>query len=321
MKLTFDQIRSVTVGAVRTWETDAGFHFARCTEKQIKAWQALEPILGERAAATTGVRLDFHTNSKHLSFLAVSGKKFEIYINNVLRYQIMATDENRSTPFTFDLNDTLGNETDTVRVTLYLPSHAIGVLKNVELDDGAAFIPHTFDRKLLMIGDSITQGWDSKCDSFSYALRTSRFFNAESVIYGVGGGFYHESTMDSIDFEPDVVTIAFGANDFGHYPTLDAMDEQVGKVMDFLAREYAEKTIFVISPIWRETQKKAMGTFAQCRQVVIDQAEKHGFIHIDGLSLVPPMPRFFADGNLHPDDLGFSLYAENLCRQMLPYLK
>ena len=44
-------------------------------------------------------------------------------------------------------------------------------------------------------------------------------------------------------------------------------------------------------------------------------------IHVDGLSLVPPIPEFFADTNLHPNDLGFSLYAENLCRQLLPYLK
>jgi hypothetical protein len=56
--------------------------------------------------------------------------------------------------------------------------------------------------------------------------------------------------------------------------------------------------------------------FAACRDVVISEAEKRGLIHIDGLTLVPPVPALFADKVLHPNDLGFSIYSENLIKAL-----
>ena len=323
MRLTYDQICSVTVGAVRTWQDSDGMHFCKCTQKQVDAWRALSPVLGERAETTTGIRLDFHTNSKKISFDTSHGKKFELYINNIPRYKVNADEyRERGEAIAFTLDGALGEELEgDRRVTLIFPSHAIAVLKYVELDDSAYIKPHVFDKKLLFIGDSITQGWDSKYDSLSYAWRTTRFFNAESVIHGVGGGYFHETIFDHIDFKPDAVIIALGTNDFGHYPTLDVLREHAGKFLDLIKEEYADAQVFVLSPIWREVQKKGMGTFAQCRQVVIDEALRCGFNHIDGLSLCPPIPEFYADGNLHPDDLGFSVYADNLCRELVKYLK
>lgn len=324
MKLTYEQIRTVAVGAVRTWQDDSGVHFCKCTQKQVDAWGALQPVLGERAENTTGIRLDFHTDSKTLTFATASGNKFELYINGMLRYRFEADGyRERGEAISVSLDDPLGCELEgDRRVTLTFPSHSTpGVIEYVELDDGAYVRRHEFDRKLLFIGDSITQGWDSRYDSLSYAYRTSRFFNAESVIHGVGGGYFHETIFDHIDFKPDAVIIALGTNDFGHYPTLDAMRDQTRKFLELIKDEYAGVPVFVISPIWREAQKKAMGTFAQCRGVVIEEAQRCGFIHIDGLSLCPPIPEFYADGNLHPDDLGFSVYADNLCYQLKKYFK
>ena len=48
------------------------------------------------------------------------------------------------------------------RITLYLPNHNEGArLESVEIDDGAIIEQHEFDHKILFVGDSITQGWDS----------------------------------------------------------------------------------------------------------------------------------------------------------------
>ena len=62
-------------------------------------------------------------------------------------------------------------------------------------------------------------------------------------------------------------------------------------------------------------------TFAQCRALIAEEAERLGMIHVDGLKLLPPMPAFFGDGYLHPNDNGFSLYAENLIAKMEKYLR
>ena len=92
MKLSFDSIKNITVGAIRIWEEDNGVHFSKCTPKQIDAWHAIDPFLGKNAAATTGVRLDFVTDSSTFAFTAAVGTKFEIYVNNILKYIIREND-------------------------------------------------------------------------------------------------------------------------------------------------------------------------------------------------------------------------------------
>jgi len=320
MQLTVEQIKSVTFGALKIEETAQGLCFYKCTKKQIDAWYAIYDAFGERAEKTTpGVRLDFHTDSKKLCFEAKGG--FEVYIDDLFRAKYDFEEESHAE---LDLCDPLGDPLDEVRVTLIMPSHFVGgYLKSVSLDHGAFVRPHVFDKKILFIGDSITQGWDSGYDSLSYAWRVMRFFNADAVIHGVGGGLFHETVFDSIRFDPDIVVIALGTNNFGNKinPTFEDMRVNVSAFLDHIAAEYGDKKVFCISPIWRAAQKKSMGHFRDCRRVVIEEATRRGFIHINGLDMVPPDPAFFADDvPLHPNALGFGIYAENLIRKMQKYL-
>jgi len=317
MILTLEQIKSITVGAVNIRTEANGIHFYKCTDKQNEAWDKLSETLGMRARTTTGVRLDFVTNSQKLTVKAFGGK-FEIYVDGLLRVQHIL---NQSTETTEGLSAPLGEKKESYRVTVCFPSHGIGVLESISLDDGATLTVPEYDVKMLMIGDSITQGWNSKYDTFSYAYRVTRFFNANSVIQGIGGAFYHEDTFDSIDFAPDIVTVAYGTNDFNRYSTYDEFRAHVKAHLALIAKEYSGKKIFVLSPIWRsDLHTRPMGTFDGARQIVIDEAESLGLIHIDGLKLVPPMKEFFADAHLHPNDEGFSQYAENLIKEMQKYL-
>ena len=319
MKLTFEQICSITSGAVSVEQKPDGIHFYKCTKEQIEAWTRLSTTLGERAATTTGVCLDFHTNSKHLAFSIVGENKFELYIDGLLRHQFRS--DTKST-FSAELCDTLGNEQSEYRVTLVLPSHSAGILQELTLDDGATVEPHRYDRKMLFIGDSITQGWNAQYDSLSYAWRVSRHFNADSIIQGIGGAYYHESTFDTLPFDPDVVLVAYGTNDFGHYSSLEELRGHVSAYLSLIKQEYASKQIFVLSPIWRgHRDGKKMGNFEDCRTVIIQEAERLGMIHINGLRLVPPFPSLFADEYLHPNDEGFSIYAENLIVELEKHLQ
>ena len=323
MNLTYEQIKSVTVGALWTEEKPDGIHFYKCTQKQINAWTALTPILGERAETTTGVRLDFFTNSKEIRFTCGGEGKYELHINNLLRQKFKVGSED--TPVGAELScplcDPLGDPLNEARVTLYLPSHSVGIIQSIALDDGAYIRIPDYDCKLLMIGDSITQGWDSEFDSFSYAYILSRTLNANSVIQGIGGAMYHETTLDEIPFDPDIVTIAYGTNDYNKFDTYDRLRWHVTKYLDGIKEMYGDKKIFVLSPIWRGKVGCPMGSFEGCRSIIIEEAEKRGMIHIDGLNMVPPIPSLFADGWLHPNALGYGFYGENATREILKHLK
>ena len=317
MKLTFEQIKNITLGAVNICEEENGIHFYKCTDKQNQAWDKLSETLGVRARTTTGVRLDFITNSKNLD-LQVVGGKFEVYVDDLLRAQYVAGEV---MDIHTALRDPLGDDKEEYRVTVYFPSHGIGVLKTIELDDGATITKPVYDMKMLFIGDSITQGWNCKYDSLSYAYRVTRFFNADSIIQGIGGAFYHETTFDSLPYDPDVVLVIYGTNDFNRYKSYDEFRGHVSAHLALIAEEYKDKKIFVLSPIWRkDLQERSMGSFQGARQIVIDEAQKFGLTHIDGLKLVPPVDEFFADGHLHPNSEGFSIYAENLARELKKYI-
>ena len=320
MRLTLEQIKSITVGALRIWEEEGIFCFAKCTEKQEKAWFELEEILELRAKATTGVRLDFYTNSKKVTFVPIIKnflERYEIFVDNVFVYYYDKPDFKESTRKEIHLD---GNEH---RITIYLPAHETGSFESIEIEDDATLVSPKFKRKILFIGDSITQGWDSTYDSLSYANQVSRFFEAESIIQGIGGAFFHNTVFDeSIKFEPDIVIVAYGTNDWVYYRTVEEGQLQCSQFLDQVQRKYGGKKVFGISPIWRgdTRNKRAMGEFETCVSYVKDEIRKHQMILIEGETLVPHLKEFFVGDMIHPNTSGFGVYALNLIAQMEKYL-
>ena len=325
-RCSYEELCGVLVGALEVEERADGLHAKKCTARQIEAWGAIDPFLGANAAATTGIRLDFWTNSKRMRFAFSSGKKVELLIDELLRAQYdMDEYRARGEAVEVELNDSTKHPKEEVRVTLTFPSHdAPGVLQFLELDADAYIRPCTYKKKLLFIGDSITQGWASEIDSDSFAYRVSRFFEAESVIQGVGGGIFRPSTLERVSFEPDAVVVAYGTNDAaGALATKESFERDVVETLDILEKYYGGHPIFVISPIWRgHSDGRPMEDAFRAYRDFLEQEVKgrRGLILVPGLELVPPMPRYFQDTYLHPNDLGFSVYSERLIGRMLPHL-
>ena len=125
MKLSYDEIKKVTFGAIDIIDKEDGIYFRKCTQRQIDAWYEIRKDLGERSETTTGVTIDFHTDSSYVEF-DVIGQKFEVLIDEILTKQI------------------LGEQIVCVelpkgehRVTLVFPSHDVGILKSISINEGA----------------------------------------------------------------------------------------------------------------------------------------------------------------------------------------
>ena len=303
MVLNLEQIKKLTVGAVEIEQTADGIYFYKMKKSQVEAFYALSEILGFRARTTTGIRLDFETDSKFFAFEVKGGSRFEYLIDGAYMGTVAIGDAKRvkmglSAP---------------CRVTLVFPSHEVGVIDNVELSDGASAVRHNFDKKVLFIGDSITQGWNSGIDTLSYAYRTSFALNFDSVIQGVGGAYYHASTFADSGFEPDVVIVAYGTNDANHFKTKEEMVDQLRSYLGKVKETYASSKIYAISPIWVSggSEEKRMGDLWESYALIAAEIEKCGVEHIRGLDLVPHERRYFAD-DLHPNKDGFGEYAGRL---------
>ena len=308
MKLTFDQIRTLLFGAVNVTEEADGLRTLKCSDATVEAWNKINPDLRKRAIAPCGIRLDFHTDSEEITF-TLKGSKFDLLVDGLLADRFFGSEECEDFSVTLD--------GDSHRITLIFPSHDCTYCRvaGLELTDGATVTPHEYSCKFLFLGDSITQGWNSDLDSLSYAWRTALHFNADCIIHGVGGGVFHESVFEAPEgFDPDRVIIAFGTNDFKYYKTPEGLRENVAAYLDRAVAAFGADKILGITPIWRyDNWIQAMGSFDECIEIIREEYEKRQISTVDGLALVPNRKEFFDDA-LHPNAIGFSMYAENLIR-------
>ena len=315
MQLDFETIRSITKGAVRIRQNERGVTFDRCTDGEVAAWRATRDVLGDRAGTTCGVRLDFHTDAKSISFSLASGNKVDVWINGILRHTI-SFDGLRQTDdptATVPLTDPLDRPYAESRVTLWMPSHSCATLAFLK-PDGATYVrPHVFKHKLLFLGDSITQGWNSKHDSMGYALRLAAYFDADCVNAAVGGGCFVPETVEPNGYDPEGVLVAFGTNDFVFWPSKEEFHAHCVAYLDRVRELYPDKPILVVTPTYRvEHAPGRTGTFAGCCRMIADEASARGFAVVDGFTLLPPLDDYYAGDGLHPCELGFLEMAINL---------
>lgn len=312
MDLSKETIRGLTVGAAEIWEEQGCLCFSKTTAEQTAAWATYAPRLEERVRATTGVRLDFITDSPFIRVVTAGGRKFEVLIDGLLSERYCPAPEAPS----FGVNIGEGGEH---RVTLVFPSHGdAGRIAGVSVADGSSVRPVIFRRRFLFLGDSITQGWNAAYDSQSFAWLLSLWGDAESINQGVGGGVFLPGTVTDFGYRPDTVFVEFGTNDFASGRGAGDLREAASAFFSRVASVYGDARIYAITPTWRTDGDKprALGSFDDCRRIVAVAAEEAGISVIDGYSLFPHKDLYMAD-SVHPNDLGFAHYAANIFRILI----
>ena len=176
--------------------------------------------------------------------------------------------------------------------------------------------PHEHSCKLLFIGDSITQGWDTVYDSLSWAWRVTKWLDANSVIQGVGGGFFDASTLLPLPFEPDGIFLAYGTNDFSRFNCMEDFRNAVHTYLKKFCAMYRCSKMAIL-PIPREeegTYREGFGSFDELREILKEEYLSFGIPFIDGYDLLPNHAFFYADA-VHPNDNGYALMFENLLKK------
>ena len=115
-----------------------------------------------------------------------------------------------------------------------------------------------------------------------------------------------------------MIFVAYGTNDFGTYSDITTLVENQSKFFNQLIAIYPKTKIYYISPIWRKDYDtpKPMGKFSDACKIMKEVARLFGVTVIDGEKMIPPFEKFMAD-DLHPNDLGFSIYARNLVKEVI----
>lgn len=327
MKLNFDQIKSIALGAERIAEESDGVHFYRFTKEQEDLYIARKAGFNQYYA-TSGVSLRFITNSETMflkvftsaasarnffSFDVYADRKFLDSINNFHSKETPRFPENAEPFGDFEKSFTLPKGEKEVRI--YFPWSAAGVLKELHLDDGASLLPVKPNRRLLCFGDSITQGYDALFTSRKYTTLLADYLDAEEFNKAMGGdGFFPELVVTKEDFVPDYVIGAYGTNDWT-YLTPDKFDLYSRMFYENLAKTYPTSKIYAISPLWRKDYQndRTFGRFVDIENHLRNTvADLENITLIPGMELVDHNEELFRELSLHPNDAGYAQYAENL---------
>ena len=324
MILNEKQLSAILTGALRMWMEDGAFRMSRFTEEQLRYYaQKNGGELLKKAYATASMTLDFITDADALSFdwwmREASSRRFyhfDFYVDGVMydHYDAMRTEMEYRGHARFAI------PAGTHRVTLYLPNLMATSLRNVTLENATVLTPYQRSKRIYFLGDSITQGYDAIYPSLSYANRIASRMDADVLNQAIGSEIFDSAILDeALPYEADLIVIAYGTNDWARCESREAFFAGASAFLARVRELYPKTRIVYVSPIFRgdtATQASRVGDFFEAAAALGALAKQYGLDVIDGMTLMPRLSAFYSDLTLHPNDLGFSVYAENLWRAL-----
>ena len=329
MLLNKETLENITLGHLCTEVDEDGYlTFLRFTEAQKEYYAKRNAEAFPKIYASAGMRFDVSTDAESLAFdykmRLTSGRFFygmDLYVDGALvrHYDPESKKTSCEGSICFSLPDGFH------RVTLYFPNLTHLSVKNVEFEGATVLRAVKPTKKILFMGDSITQGYDAIYPSLSYANILSRHFDAEILNQAIGGEVFDADFVDtSIDFAPDLVVIAFGTNDWCLASSREEILEREAALIDRVKPLARAVHIVCLSPIWRGDDlfiDSPAGDFRETTLAIGATAKRKRVMHVDTYDLVAHLPEFFSDKYLHPNDLGFTVYAENLAKELKKYIR
>ncbi len=330
MKLTLEQIRSVTQGAERITEENGAIRFFRFREEERAVYPKSEHFDGI-TAATAGIQLEFSTDATGLSITVFTAKAtnrsffcHDIFANDQLVGCIRNFPEGiEDTNYSHDefplgrFSGSFHLKAGVKTVRIVFPWSVISALEELSLENATFITPVKPAKTALMYGDSITQGYDSLNPSRCYSLRLARTLGAEACIKAIGGEMFLPALAEQIKTPaPDYITVAYGTNDWTRTKVAETFVANCHGFLENLSRNYPEAKILVISPIYRTDWEKTEGVicpFAQIEKTIENAAKPlSNVVFLSGRALIPQDELVLADRWVHPNHRGFDHYFCNL---------
>ena len=332
MNLDFEQLRAVTCGAAYLHEDGDGIRFFRLNPQQMEYYRQNNKGFFDKAKTTSGIALSFRTDSSSL-FLDLTLEK--VMGRSYGAVEIFVNGKKLNALCNFDKEEMIGNFAEraylggrhTVKfplpvgenlVRICLPRLIGVVIHEIALDDGAYIIPVKPANKVLVFGDSITQGFDCLWPTSHYLEYLCRELDGEEFNKAIGGEQHAPFLVECREnFNPDYIVVGYGTNDW-RVATVEAFLEMCRSFYEKLAQYYPGVPVIAITPIWRADMEAVkdlvhFGSIheieAHIRQIT---APYSNVTVIRGYEFIPEDPNMYGDLRLHPNDAGFTHYGKSL---------
>lgn len=311
MVLTNEELKKIYFGAYEFEETEQGYLQAfQYSKKQVDYFEGAFEMWYERCTASTAKTLEFRTSANKLSFeykiiWKGSPDSFELMVDGLISGITYIKDIMDVGTIEWELPD---GEKD---VVIYLPADATVWIRNFTID--AKVEPAVKGKKVLWLGDSITQGYGPLRSSHTYVSVANRILNYDIINQGIGGYIYDKNSLMKMEgYTPDKIIVALGTNQYG-----DGDMSKVEEYYETLIGIYGEEIpILCITPLWRGDSVDGFPVLMSfCEKVRKIAGQYKNVKIIDGMKMVPHFPEYFLD-NLHPNCLGCEIYGRNLAEEI-----
>lgn len=301
-------------------DTEHGYFPCRFTDKQLEVYLRNGPACATRSRCAASVCMSFYTAKDEIGFsynIASFARKnvaFDVYENDYMVTTIPQPDQSESGRITYRKRNH-----GSTKITIYLPPCAEVMIS--DLDIGEYTVVPDRKKKLLLFGDSITQGMTSMEPSLTFATLLSNYLDCTVLNQSVGGYTFREESLDQdLPFFPDAIYVAYGTNDYTVSLTagIEPFKQRCEAYIQKLCAIYPEIPIYIQTPTPRFdlASEDRIQLFAAVGEFIKDTALAFKITAIDGYSLIPEHQSFFTD-RIHPNDLGFLVYAKNLEKQIV----
>ena len=153
--------------------------------------------------------------------------------------------------------------------------------------------------------------------------------NAEVVNQGIGGYYFNEATIDEtiLPYAPDVITVAYGTNDYSHCESIEEFTGPAERYIDKLAKLFPDTKILGILPIYRNDQnhqiKKLYRSHSldDARAILKGLYASHPNCEVLEETGIPHVPEAYVADFLHPNEFGFSLMSQGVIGKIQEILK
>jgi len=314
-----DQWKEFLQGADHLEEEDGFVFLRRFTSGQIEMYRSDERFV--RCLASAGIRLDVETDAEMVSFevLFKQGSGLNSYALEICAdgREIAAFSGLTENDPRLSVREELAPGTKQLRI--YFPNLAQCGIRHLEFA-GASFVrPVRREKKLLLLGDSITQGYTADKSRGSYANRLADALGFELFNLGYGGEIFHPALLERPPaVRPDAVLIAYGTNDWSVRSSRSLFEQDVEAFLDRTAALWPEAFRVLMTPLWRTDWQNNVPIglrFGELRHYLEKEADRRGFFVIPGEEILPPDPAYMSD-HVHPNSAGFEVIARELFRRI-----
>lgn len=313
--ISYNDMQDYISGAIRYKVNSDGLQAYRSTEAQQQTWSVHTANWENNKTCPESAALiyfDFDTNSSYLN-VSVAGGNIFVFVNDEL------VSRDTSSYVNTKIDNDNGRKTNHITVLLPTGNSKNWKITNLEIAGGAVMEKHKTDLNILILGDSITEGYNNHGNPHStYTFTIKQMLNANVLNQGYSGS---QIWVDMLDpavanaFSPDLIIIALGTNDYANGQRADGLKSRMNAYLDKLEDIYPDVPIAGLTPIAR-LDKATMSVFdsnlKNSSVGLIEAFEAHGALAIDAEDFCEHNVDYYAD-YVHPNEYGFPVYGKHIC--------